>query len=85
MKITDVTVTLFEWKDMVKVNYVRSNQTGKHDQGLLTISTDQGIQGHAFLGKTIDPALRQHGLAGQASRAHTAAQGRRINPVRRTG
>jgi hypothetical protein len=36
-------------------------------------------------GKTIDPALRQHGLAGQASRAHTAAQGRRINPVRRTG
>ncbi len=36
-------------------------------------------------GKTTDPALRQHGLAEQAERARTAARGRRINPVRRTG
>jgi hypothetical protein len=36
-------------------------------------------------GKTTDPALLQHGLAEQAGRARTAARGRRINPVRRTG
>jgi hypothetical protein len=36
-------------------------------------------------GKATDPALREHGLADQAARARTAARGRRINPVRRTG
>ena len=36
-------------------------------------------------GKVTDPALHQHGLAEQASRARTTARGRRINPVRRTG
>jgi hypothetical protein len=36
-------------------------------------------------GKTTDPAVLQHGLADLAGRARTAARGRRINPVRRTG
>ncbi len=36
-------------------------------------------------GKTTDPALRQHGGAGPVQPARTTAQGRRINPVRRTG
>jgi len=36
-------------------------------------------------GKATDPALHQHGLAEQAGRARTTAQGKRINPVRRTG
>ena len=36
-------------------------------------------------GKTTDPALLQHGLAGPVKAARTTAQGRRINPVRRTG
>jgi hypothetical protein len=36
-------------------------------------------------GKTTDPALLQHGLADRVGRARTGAQGRRINPVRRTG
>ena len=36
-------------------------------------------------GKATDSALPQHGLADPAGRARTAARGRRINPVRRTG
>ena len=36
-------------------------------------------------GKTTDPALLQHGPVDQGARARTTAQGRRINPVRRTG
>ena len=35
--------------------------------------------------KATDPAVLQHGPAEQAGRARTAARGRRINPVRRTG
>ena len=58
MKITDVTVTLFEWESKTATNVMHIDRKpgDKHDQGLVTISTDQGIQGHAFLGKAIDPA-----------------------------
>jgi hypothetical protein len=36
-------------------------------------------------GKTTDPALLLHGANGPVKAARTTAQGRRINPVRRTG
>lgn len=37
-------------------------------------------------GKGVDPAVAgHHGAAGQPGSARAAAQGRRINPVRRTG
>lgn len=57
MKITDVTVTLFEWEQTVATNVMHLDRKpgDKHDQGLVTIRTDEGLEGHAFLGKTIDP------------------------------
>lgn len=56
MKITDVTLTMFEWTDLPQVSYhlVRREQGEVHDQGLITIHTDEGVEGHAFLGKQIE-------------------------------
>ena len=52
MKITDVTLTLFAWDDIPATSY--GAHTGRFSGatrlGLLEISTDQGIVGHAFLG-----------------------------------
>lgn len=58
MKITDVTVTLFAWDTMPPISYQGVIRTGKepHDQGLITIHTDGGFEGHAFLGKGLDGA-----------------------------
>jgi len=58
MKITDVTVTLFAWDTMPVVGYhgVKRSATDVHDQGLVTIHTDEGLEGHAFLGKGLSPA-----------------------------
>jgi L-alanine-DL-glutamate epimerase-like enolase superfamily enzyme len=64
MKITDVTLTLFAWDDIPATQYGR--HTGKFgggsQLGLVTISTDQGLQGHAFLGS----AMRGAHLDGQS-------------------
>ncbi|MSQ34739.1 MAG: mandelate racemase, partial [Dehalococcoidia bacterium] len=52
MKITDVTVTIFAWDNIPPTTYGR--HTGripsKTDIGLVTVQTDAGIEGHAFLG-----------------------------------
>lgn len=52
MKITDVTLTLFAWDNIPSTSY--GAHTGRFSGGtklgLLTITTDQGIAGHAFLG-----------------------------------
>jgi L-alanine-DL-glutamate epimerase-like enolase superfamily enzyme len=52
MKIIDVTLTLFGWDDIPATSY--GAHTGKFSGGsklgLLAITTDQGITGHAFLG-----------------------------------
>ncbi len=58
MKITDVTVTLFKWDDIPTTHYSsRSGPIGgQSDLGLVTISTDEGIEGHAFLGSASGPA-----------------------------
>ncbi len=52
MKITDVTVTLFAWDNIPATTYGRHTGriASKSDVGLVTIQTDQGIEGHAFLG-----------------------------------
>jgi len=54
MKITDVTVTLFKWKGIPVTNYspLSGKIGGESDLGLVTISTDEGIDGHAFLGSS---------------------------------
>ena len=52
MKITDVQLTLFAWDDIPATTYGRHTGrfSGTSQLGLLTISTDEGVQGHAFLG-----------------------------------
>ena len=58
MKIINVTLTLFAWDDIPATSY--GAHTGKFSGvsrlGLLTITTDQGIEGHAFLGSAFYPA-----------------------------
>lgn len=58
MKITDVSLTLFAWDDIPPTSYAA--HTGKFKGasklGLLTITTDEGIKGHAFLGSAYNAA-----------------------------
>jgi L-alanine-DL-glutamate epimerase-like enolase superfamily enzyme len=58
MKITDVTLTLFAWDNIPATSY--GAHTGKFSGesrlGLLAITTDQGVTGHAFLGSAFFPA-----------------------------
>ena len=52
MKIVDVTLTLFNWDGVPPVTY-SANITlpgGTSLLGLLALSTDSGVTGHAFLG-----------------------------------
>jgi L-alanine-DL-glutamate epimerase-like enolase superfamily enzyme len=57
MKITDVTLTLFE-RDIRAASYGRHTLpgTGKLSLGLLAVETDEGVTGHAFLGSPVRPA-----------------------------
>jgi len=53
MKITDLTVTIFAWDNIPARSYARHTGTvaaGSSEVGLVTISTDQGVQGHSFFG-----------------------------------
>src|SRR3954471_7824873 len=58
MKITDVTLTLFSWESIPSTIYGHhtARPTGNSDLGLLRIVTDEGIEGHAFLGTSSNPA-----------------------------
>lgn len=58
VKITDVTLTLFRWTGLPAVTYTRNSTagTGEANIGLVTIKTDAGIEGHAFLGSSFRPA-----------------------------
>jgi L-alanine-DL-glutamate epimerase-like enolase superfamily enzyme len=55
MKITDVTLTLFAWDNIPATMYgAHTGRFGGESQlGLLRIATDQGIEGHAFLGTSM--------------------------------
>ena len=66
MKITDVTLTLFAWESIPSTIYGHhtARPTGNSDLGLLRIATDEGIEGHAFLGTSSNPA----GLDGRPDR-----------------
>jgi L-alanine-DL-glutamate epimerase-like enolase superfamily enzyme len=52
MKIVDVTLTLFTWDGLPRVTYGPDIPfpSGSSTLGLLAISTDEGLTGHAFLG-----------------------------------
>ena len=54
MKITDVRLTLFGWDDIPATTYGRHTGrfSGKSQLGLVTIETDEGAHGHAFLGSS---------------------------------
>jgi L-alanine-DL-glutamate epimerase-like enolase superfamily enzyme len=54
MKITDVHLTLFGWDDIPATTYGRHTGkfSGKSQLGLVTIETDEGVRGHAFLGSS---------------------------------
>ncbi len=58
MKITDVTLTLFSWESIPSTIYGHhsARPTGKSDLGLLRLVTDEGVEGHAFLGTSSNPA-----------------------------
>jgi len=56
MRITDVKVTVWEWKDIPPTRYtlrVKSAGTKSVEMGLVRILTDEGIEGHAFLGNAL--------------------------------
>ena len=52
MKIDDVTLTLFAWDDIPSTKYGGHTLEfeGQSHLGLVTIKTDEGIEGNAFLG-----------------------------------
>ena len=58
MKITDVSLTLFAWDSIPATTYGHhsARPTGKSDLGLLRVATDAGVEGHAFLGTSSNPA-----------------------------
>jgi L-alanine-DL-glutamate epimerase-like enolase superfamily enzyme len=54
MKITDVTLTLFSWDDIPPTQYIKGAGAfgGSSQLGLLRLVTDEGLEGHAFLGSS---------------------------------
>jgi L-alanine-DL-glutamate epimerase-like enolase superfamily enzyme len=58
MKVSDLTLTLFAWSGIPPTQYGR--HTGKFggtsQLGLLTVATDEGVEGHAFLGSSMRSA-----------------------------
>jgi L-alanine-DL-glutamate epimerase-like enolase superfamily enzyme len=58
MKIDAVEVTLFAWDDIPPTKYTQGTQntSGRSNLGLLRVGTDDGIEGHAFLGSATNPA-----------------------------
>jgi L-alanine-DL-glutamate epimerase-like enolase superfamily enzyme len=58
MKIDDVALTIFTWPGIPATRYTSGSQTagGSSSLGLLRLRTDQGIEGHAFLGTATNPA-----------------------------
>ena len=55
MKVTDVTLTLFAWGGSPPTQYGRHTGrfAGTSQLGLLTVRTDAGVEGHAFLGSAM--------------------------------
>jgi L-alanine-DL-glutamate epimerase-like enolase superfamily enzyme len=57
MKITDMTLRLFAWDGIPQTTYnAHDSFGGRSELGLLTLSTDEGVEGHAFLGSATQSA-----------------------------
>ncbi len=63
MKITDLTLTLFVWEGIPPTHYGRHTGRfgGSSQLGLLTLRTDDGLEGHAFLGSAMRGAHHDAG------------------------
>ena len=58
MRISDVKVTVWEWRDIPPTRYtlrVASSGSRSTHMGLVRIQTDEGLEGHAFLGSALSP------------------------------
>jgi len=56
MRITDVKVTVWEWNDIPPTRYtlrVTSSKSRSTHMALITIITDDGVEGHSFLGSSL--------------------------------
>jgi L-alanine-DL-glutamate epimerase-like enolase superfamily enzyme len=57
MKIDDISLTIFTWDNIPTTIYHQgSTAASGSNLGLLRIQTDDGLQGHAFLGSASNPA-----------------------------
>ena len=58
MKIDAIELTLFDWTDIPSIRYTTgaAAAAGRSNLGLLTVRTDEGIEGNAFLGGSLTPA-----------------------------
>ena len=58
MKITDVTLTIFAWDNIPPTTYGTHTGSfaGSSALGLLRLVTDEGFEGHAFLGSALNSA-----------------------------
>ncbi len=56
MRIADIKVTVWEWKDIPPTRYTlkaKSSGSGTAHMGLVRIITNDGLEGHAFLGSAL--------------------------------
>ena len=61
MKISDVSVTLWEWRNIPPTRYtktVASSKTRSTQMALIKISTDEGVDGYGFFGSALGSAQR---------------------------
>ena len=57
MKIDDVSLTIFAWDGIPATRYhLGALASSTSNLGLLRIHTDEGLEGHAFLGSATNPA-----------------------------
>jgi L-alanine-DL-glutamate epimerase-like enolase superfamily enzyme len=80
MKITDVSLTLFAWDDIPPTQYGQHSRfAGSSALGLLRIVTDDGVEGHAFLGSASNSAA----IDGQGLITHLKPMLMGRNPLHR--
>jgi L-alanine-DL-glutamate epimerase-like enolase superfamily enzyme len=61
VKITDLTITLWEWRDIPPTRYTKlyaSSDDGITQMALVKISTDEGVEGYSFFGSSLASAKR---------------------------
>lgn len=57
MKITNIRVTIFEWPGIADaVDPAHGRKTSRANLALVTVDTDEGLEGHAVMGSSVFPA-----------------------------